>query len=94
MNFAWPLPATHPKVPSDSMCIEPWFGRGGITSAARDAGLAGHYRIVAVGGERPGISGREFMVWFRQRYDPGDEVVLTVLDRGEEREIRYVLSGG
>ena len=34
---------------------------------------------------------REFLVWFRQRFDPGDEVVLTVWNRqGGRREVRFV----
>jgi len=45
---------------------------------------------VAVGGESPDLAARDFMAWFRLRYEPGDALVLRVRDaRGREREVRY-----
>ncbi len=91
-GFGWPLPARHPDVPADAMCVEPFLGGPpGHVWPAVEAGLRGHHRIVAVDGERPPLAGRPFLAWFRMRHEPGDEVALTVLDRGEERELRYVL---
>jgi len=90
-GFAWPLAGKHPAVPEDQLCIEPWFGQTPQEWPAYAAGLRPSHRIVAVDGERPALSGRPFLVWFRARYDPGDEVVWTVLEDGEERELRYHL---
>jgi hypothetical protein len=73
----------------DAMAISPWFGRKG-GGRAWDAGLRASDVIVAVGGKSPDVIGRDFMAWFRMRYDPGDQVVLTARDaRGRDREVRY-----
>ena len=82
------FPNRGPRTGRGSLSVRPFFGprpRG----PAHAAGLHGGHEIVAVGGERPDLSGRAFLVWFRRRYEPGDEVVLTVRERSGEREIRY-----
>ena len=91
-GFGWPLPRRHPAVPEGQMCVEPFLGgapAGGWPAV--NAGLRGSHRIVAVDGQRPDVSGRSFLAWFRKRYEPGDEVELTVLEGDRERAIRYTL---
>ncbi len=76
---------------ADGMAVTPFFGRDAARSAAYAAGLRPHHVVVAVDGVRDRMAGRSFLVWFRLRYDPGDAVVFTVRDGGEERDIRVVL---
>ncbi|MEQ8762480.1 MAG: PDZ domain-containing protein [Planctomycetota bacterium] len=71
-----------------TLAIEPYAPRG----AAQEAGLRGSDIVIAVDDQKPDLFGRAFLVWFRRRYEPGQEIRLTVRDpRGEDREIRYVL---
>ena len=87
----WPLAAqahvrTKFDIPDDQMAIQPWFGqnpRGNIW----DAGLTGKHTVIAVDGENPNVSGRAFLVWFRMRYEPGDKVTLTTMDKNGAEEI-------
>ena len=90
-GFAWPLARRGATVESGRMAVEPWFGPDATQWVSYQAGLRPRHTIIAVGGESPDVIAREFMTWFRLRYGPGDEVVLTVLDNGEEKEIRYRL---
>ncbi|MCA9299917.1 MAG: PDZ domain-containing protein [Phycisphaerales bacterium] len=89
-SIGWPLPG--PKAGQGSMSVKPWFGKHAERSLAWQAGLRPHHVIVAVDGASPDVTGRAFMTWFRLGHDRGDEVVLSVLDRGERREIRYRLA--
>ena len=73
------------------MAIEPFFGRHAARCAAHAAGMRGHHVVVAVDGVRKPMAGRQFLAWFRLRYEPGDEVVFTVRERGRERDIRVTL---
>lgn len=76
-------------IPADGMLVHPWFGPR--TGPPHEAGLRPQHVLVAVDGQRPALFGRAFQVWFRQRKEPGDEVRLTVLEDGHEREIVYRL---
>jgi len=95
-GFAWAHGASGGQrrrlgIPDGSMAIAPWFGRKG-GGPAFEAGLREGDVVVAVGGESPDLVGRDFMTWFRLRFDPGDEVVLTARDaRGRDREVRYLV---
>ena len=71
--------------------MRPWFGKNPERFVAWRAGLRAGHIIVAVGGESPDLIGRPFMTWFRMRYNPGDEVVLTVKDGARQRTITYRL---
>jgi len=84
----FPLRAKGPAASREGLAIQPFFGRRAASSPAHQAGLRQGHVIVAVGGESPDVEGRAFLTWFRLKYAPGDEVVLTVLAEGE-REIRY-----
>jgi len=93
-GFAWPNSMSEGDkrklgIDAKSMAIRPWFGKVSGWTASR-AGLSSRDTIVAVGGESPNLSGREFLVWFRRRYEPGDEIKLRVRDsEGVERELAY-----
>ncbi len=94
LGFAWPL-ACGPElrrergIPAGTMAVKPYFGER-YDWPARRAGLREDDVIVAVGGESPDVSQRYFLTWFRLRFVPGDEIVLTVRDSsGREREVRY-----
>ncbi len=91
----WPLPAQggdrkRLAVAAGTMLIRPWFGPRTDDPCYR-AGLRPDHAIVAVDGESPDLVGRAFLVWFRLRKDPGDEVELSVRDGVERRTIRYRL---
>jgi hypothetical protein len=94
-GFAWPLDLKAEQrrklgLSNDVMAVKPFFGKQSEKWPARSAGLREDDVIVAVGGQSPNVAQREFMTWFRLRYEPGDEIVLTARDpRGRDREIRY-----
>lgn len=94
LGFAWPLACDEQQrssrgIVAGSMAVAPWFGER-EDWPARSAGLRADDVIVAVGGQSPDIAQRDFLTWFRLRYEPGDEVVLSVRDpAGREREVRY-----
>ena len=78
----------------DQMAVAPYWG-GSTNSLCFQAGLRETDVITAVNGQSPNLNGRAFLIWFRQRYDPGERVTLTVRDRpGPERKISYQLLGG
>jgi membrane-associated protease RseP (regulator of RpoE activity) len=89
----WPQLVAEPVraklgIPADKLAIKPFIG--GQKSPAVAAGLKGDDTIVAVNGESPNISNRAFTVWFRMKFEPGQEVTLTVKDpSGKEREIKF-----
>lgn len=69
--------------------VEPYVGPK-PAGPAYQSGLRGNDAITAVGGEHPDIAGRAFLVWFKMRYEPGDDVTLTVKDaEGRERKVTY-----
>ena len=90
-GFPFPLAGPRDTVPTGSMSVRPFFGRDARNSVAHRAGLREHHVIVAVNGESPDLVGRAFLVWFRLNHQVGDEVTLTVLENGEQREIQYTL---
>ena len=79
------------SIPAEKMAVEPFMGKA-TNSAPYGAGLRGNHIVIAVNGESPDLTGRAFLVWFIQRYDPGDRVTLTVMDKpGQTRELTYQL---
>ncbi len=79
------------KIPSDAMAIEPYMGRD-TNNPPYAAGIRGRHVITAVNQQSPNLVGRGFLVWFRQQYDAGDKVTITLRDdKGETRDIAYVL---
>ena len=75
-------------IPKDRMAVRPflveneWVGWKG--------GLRGDHIITAVNGESPPKTGRAFLVWFRQRHDPGEEIDFAIIDgKGEKRSVKY-----
>ena len=76
-------------IPDGTMAVEPYFGPN-TTSAAYVAGVRGDDVVTAVGGESPDIVGRGFLVWFKMRYEKGDEVKLTLKNsQGRNRTVTY-----
>jgi membrane-associated protease RseP (regulator of RpoE activity) len=97
----WPVDASRKRnlanVARDQMCVEPHFGWGGKPKgAAVDAGLKNGDLIVAVNGQSPPLHDRAWLVWFRLKFDPGDEIRLTVVDARtrQEREVKYLATAG
>lgn len=105
MSFAEGIASTNPgffpmpvksrrerfKIPADKMAVDPYMGSD-TTSPAYKAGLRGGQVITAVNGESPNLIAREFLAWFTHKFDPGDQVKLSVLDgNGEPREVTYQL---
>ncbi len=79
------------KIPSDGMALEPYMGRN-TNNPPYKAGIRGRDVVTAVNQQSPNVAGRAFLVWFRQQYDPGDEVTMTIRnDKGESRDVTYRL---
>lgn len=79
-------------IPNDSMAIEPFMGTN-TSSAAYKAGIRPKHVVTAVNGHKPNLAGRAFLVWFRQQFDEGDQVAITVHDENQNvRTIKYNLS--
>ena len=96
-GFAWghaakPADRRRLGIPAGSMAMRPWFGDVRSDWPASVAGLRQDDVVVAVGEASPDVFGREFMLWFRLNYEPGDTVVLTARDaRGRDRKISYIV---
>ncbi len=79
-------------IPAGKMAIEPYMGPQ-TSSAAYKAGIRQNHAITAVNGQNPDLSGRAFLVWFRQQFEPGNEVTFDLRDeQGKNRQITYTLS--
>ncbi len=79
-------------IPPQTMAIKPFFAKQG-SWAARRAGVIESDVIIGVNGDTGNRSGREFLVWFRTRFEPGDEVTLKVRNaRGLVRDVTYKLT--
>ena len=79
-------------IAANAMAIEPYMGSS-TNSAAYKGGVRGNHVVTAVDGISTNITGRAFLVWFRQRHDAGDHVKLTVRDpQGQTKEITYELA--
>ena len=76
---------------ANGMAVEPYMGRN-TNSAPYRAGLRGSDIVTAVNGATTNLVGRAFLVWFRQQYDAGDRVTLSVQSRGQPKEITYQLT--
>jgi hypothetical protein len=92
----WPVAVADPvrrklDLSPDTMAVKPLVGAPkGTVSPAAAAGLKGDDVIVAVNGESPNLINRPFLAYFRMKFEPGDEVVLTVKGAdGEERKVTY-----
>jgi membrane-associated protease RseP (regulator of RpoE activity) len=76
----------------DEMAIEPYMGSS-TSSAAYQGGVRGNHVVTAVDGTTTNLTGRAFLVWFRQRHDAGDPVKLMVrYPQGQTKEITYQLT--
>ena len=78
---------------ANAMAIEPYMGSA-TNSAPYRAGLRGRDIVTAVNGVSTNLTGRAFLVWFRQQYDAGDRVTLSVRSQEKAREVTYQLSEG
>jgi hypothetical protein len=75
----------------DAKAVRVYMGPN-TRGAARDAGLKNDDAVVAVNGQSLTAEGRAFLVWFRMKFNPGDEVTLMARDAGgKERRVRYTL---
>jgi hypothetical protein len=80
------------RIDADAMAVEPYMGSS-TSSAAYKAGVRGNHVVTAVDGVSTNLTGRAFLVWFRQRHDAGDHVKLTLRDtQGQTKEITYELA--
>lgn len=79
------------KLTDDAMGVKPYMYKE-ATPASR-AGLKGGNFIVAVNGQSPNISGRNFEWWFRERFELGNMITLDVVDgSGKRSQIKYELA--
>jgi len=76
---------------ANTMAIEPYMGSA-TNSAPYRAGLRGRDVVTAVNGVSTNLTGRAFLVWFRQQYDAGDRVTLSVRSQGKTKDVTYQLS--
>jgi hypothetical protein len=87
----WPNKGPRKGFKENQMSIRPWLGRQQTEKPAYEIGFRNGQIITAVDGESPNLFGREFLAWFRFRYDWGDEVTFTVLENGQRKNIRFQL---
>lgn len=89
-GFPWPLAGDRKAagVEAGKLCIKPYMPKGPAGNAG-DAGLKANDIIIAVDGESPDLVGRAFLAWFRMKYEPGDEITLSVINSGKKRDITY-----
>ena len=80
------FPLAGPRAGRGALSLTPFFGPR-PSGPAHAAGIRGGDEIVAVDGERPDLTGRTFLVWFRKRYEPGDEVTFRLRSAGVERDV-------
>jgi hypothetical protein len=79
------------NIPADKMAIEPYMGSN-TNSAPYTAGVRGNHIVTAVNGESPDLAGRAFLVWFVKKFEPGDRITVTVMDKpGQQRDLTYQL---
>jgi S1-C subfamily serine protease len=79
------------NIASDKMAVEPYMGTV-TNSPGYAAGLRGSQIVTAVNGESPNLAGRAFLVWFIKKFDPGDRVTVTVMDKPDQgRDLMYQL---
>ena len=79
------------KIPPDKMAINPYMGSN-TNGHAYKGGLRGSDVVIAVNGESPNLVARAFLAWFVHKFDPGDQVRLSVLDKnGAPREVTYLV---
>lgn len=77
-----------------TMAAKVYLGKRTDTSAAWRAGIRHNDLIVSVNGERPDITGRPFLVWFRMNNEPGDTVRMEVVSsNGKHRQVSYKVGG-
>ncbi|QOV88751.1 PDZ domain-containing protein [Humisphaera borealis] len=78
------------ELPADTMAIKPYIGPKQVTGPAYVAGLRATDIVTSVNGETRNMQPGEFLVWFRKKFEPGDEITLTVRnDSGKVREVKY-----
>jgi hypothetical protein len=76
-------------IANDTMAVKPFIGPK-MQSPAISAGLKGTDVVTAVNGQSPPIANREWNIWFRMMFEPGDAVTLTVRSAdGKERQINF-----
>jgi len=79
-------------IATNVMAIEPYMGKN-TNGPAYKAGVRGNQVVTAVDGLSSNLTGRSFLVWFKQRHEPGDRITVTVKDaQGQVKDIAYELS--
>jgi C-terminal processing protease CtpA/Prc len=62
-----------------------------VTTAARQAGIRQNDVIIGIDKLRPEMTAAQFLVHIRLNYQPGDQVVLTVLRAGQQLQVPLTL---
>jgi hypothetical protein len=65
----------HPR----SMAIQPFMGTN-TDRVAYQAGLRSKHVVTSVNGMSPDLDGRAFLVWFRLKFNPGDQITMGYRD--------------
>ena len=79
------------QIAADSMAIEPFMGRN-TNNPPYVAGIRGRHIITGVDGQSANLNGRAFLIWFRQKYEPGDQPTFDIIDdKGNARRVSYRL---
>lgn len=70
-------------LPADKLAVKAYTWNN--TAPVMKAGLKRNDIVVAVNGESPDVFGREFITWFKFKFEPGDEVEFEVVGSNKKR---------
>ncbi|MGV3757604.1 MAG: thioredoxin family protein [Verrucomicrobiota bacterium] len=77
----------HPK----TMAIQPYMGTN-TDRVAYKAGLRSNHVVTSVNGMSPDLDGRAFLVWFRMKFNPGDQITMGYRDEaGLPKQAKFTL---
>ena len=81
------FPLRGPNQGKGTLSLRPFMGKNAGNNPWWNAGLRPQHEIIAFDGRNEDWNSREFLTWFRSRYEEGDTVTLTIRHQGSEQRI-------
>ncbi|MHC4839889.1 MAG: PDZ domain-containing protein [Planctomycetota bacterium] len=97
-GFGWPIGVNGNQrkklgIRNGELAFKPYWGKNGNPVAAKH-GLTRGDVVIAINGEKPNKIGRDLNAWFRIKFEPDDDIELTVVNgKGKQRKIKYKAPG-